>query len=265
MDQSEANGLRVLVVDDEGPARQRIKDLLRDDADIGDLLEAENGVVAVALIEKEKPDVVFLDVQMPGVDGFGVIEALGAERMPLVIFVTAYDRYALKAFDADALDYLLKPFSNKRFEMALAKAKAKVKERQTGSGATPFGPHVLDMVAKRAAPGEVWDWLVIKAGGVTRLIMASEIDWIEAAGVYVNLHTQGKEFMYRAALAAITKRLDPFRFVRIHRSSVVNIKAIVQLEPLSHGEFEVVMRDGARLTLSRNFRADVEKRLGQSL
>lgn len=253
--------MRVLVVDDEAPARKRIVDLLRCDREVESVAEAENGVAAVEAIEKERPDAVFLDVQMPGVDGFGVIEALGVDRMPPVIFVTAYDRYALKAFEADAVDYLLKPFSNKRFELAIAKVKARRKDPDVGG----LGPHVMDLVAKRATPGEIWDWLVIKAGGVTRLVMATEIDWIEAAGVYVNLHIQGKECVYRTSLAAITKRLDPLRFVRIHRSSVVNIKAIVQLEPTSHGEFEVVMRDGARLVLSRNFRADVEKRLGQSL
>ena len=261
MEQQPSRPLRVLVVDDEAPARKRLKDLLSKDADIGAVAEAENGIAAVAAIENDHPDIVFLDVQMPEVDGFGVIEAVGVDRMPLTVFVTAYDRYALKAFDTDAVDYLLKPFGNKRYELALSRAKARLR----GTGFQALGPNVLDLVAKRDAPGELWDWLVIKAGGVTRFVMASEIDWIEAAGVYVNLHFQGKECVYRSSLVAVTKRLDPLRFVRIHRSSVVNIRAIVQLEPISHGEFEVLLRDGARLVLSRNYRADVETRLGQSL
>jgi two-component system LytT family response regulator len=261
MEQEPSRPLRVLVVDDEAPARKRLKDLLSKDDDIGAIAEAENGIAAVAAIESDRPDIVFLDVQMPEVDGFGVIEAVGVDRMPLTVFVTAYDRYALKAFDTDAVDYLLKPFGSKRYELALSRAKARLR----GTGSQALGSNVLDLVAKRDAPGEIWDWIVIKAGGVTRLVMAAEIDWIEAAGVYVNLHFQGKECVYRSSLAAVTKRLDPLRFVRIHRSSVVNIKAIVQLEPISHGEFEVQLRDGARLVLSRSYRADVEMRLGQSL
>lgn len=261
MAQQPREGICALVVDDEAPARKRLTELLRADRDIGVVLEARNGVEAVAAIEKDRPDLVFLDVQMPEVDGFGVIEVIGAEHMPPTIFVTAYDQFALKAFEADAIDYLLKPFSNKRYDQALARAKAQLREAAPNA----LGPHILDLVGRRAAPGEIWDWLVIKTGGVTRLVMASEIDWVEAAGVYVNLHTQGKECVYRASLSTVTKRLDPRRFVRIHRSNVVNIKSIVQLEPISHGEFEVVMRDGARLVLSRSYRADVEKRLGQSL
>jgi two-component system LytT family response regulator len=261
MDQKPPKALRILVVDDEAPARKRLRDLLAEDAEIGDVAEAENGVAAVAAIESQRPDIVFLDVQMPEIDGFGVIDAIGVDRMPLTIFVTAYDHYALKAFETDAVDYLLKPFGNKRFEQALARAKA----RLGGVEAQGFGPNVLELVARRETPGALWDWIVIKGGGVTKLVMASEVDWIEAAGVYVNLHFQGKECVYRSSLAAVTKRLDPLRFVRIHRSSVVNIKAIVQLEPISHGEFEVLLRDGARLILSRNYRAEVEKHLGQSL
>lgn len=253
--------LRVLVVDDEAPARRRLIDLLREDGDVEEILEADNGVAAVNLIEGEHPDIVFLDVQMPEVDGFGVIEAIDSERMPPTIFVTAYDQFALKAFDADAVDYLLKPFGTRRYEQAIARAKGRVRQSATNA----LGPHVLDLVARRAAPGEIWDWIVIKAGGVTRFVMASEIDWVEAAGVYVNLHVQGKEFVYRTSLGAVTKRLDPFRFVRIHRSSVINLKSIVQLESTSHGEFEVLLKDGTRLTLSRHYRAEVEKRLGQSL
>ncbi|GAA0541495.1 LytTR family DNA-binding domain-containing protein [Rhizomicrobium palustre] len=261
MEQQRLKAFRVLLVDDEAPARRRLHDLLSDDPEISTISEAENGLAAVAAIESEKPDIIFLDVQMPEVDGFGVIDAIGSDLMPLTIFVTAYDQYALKAFEADAVDYLLKPFGDKRFHQAVARAKARLRNSDCKS----IGPNVMGLVSKREASGVLWDWLVIKTGGVTKLLMASEIDWIEAAGVYVNLHFQGKECVYRSSLAAVTKRLDPMRFVRIHRSSVVNIRAITHLEPISHGEFEVLLRDGTRLTLSRNFRAEVEKRLGQSL
>jgi len=261
MEQQQPKALHALIVDDEAPARKRLRDLLSDDPQIATIAEAENGRAAIEAIEGESPDIVFLDVQMPEVDGFGVIAAIGAERMPLTIFVTAYDQYALKAFEADAVDYLMKPFGNKRFHQAVTRAKA----RWRNGEAHGVGPNILELVAKHEAPGEYWDWLVIKGGGVTKLVMASEIDWIEAAGVYVNLHFQGKECVYRSSLAAVTKRLDPMRFVRIHRSSVVNIKAIAHLESISHGEFEVLLRNGTRLILSRSFRAEVEKRLGQSL
>jgi len=261
MEQQPPRSLRVLVVDDEAPARKRLRDLLADDAQIGNIAEAENGLAAIEAIESDAPDIVFLDVQMPEVDGFGIIAAIGADRMPLTIFVTAYDQYALKAFDADAVDYLLKPFGNRRFHQAMARAKTRLRSTNPQG----LGQNILDLVTKREGPGELWDWLVIKGGGVTKLVMASELDWIEAAGVYVNLHFQGKECVYRSSLAAVTKRLDPVRFVRIHRSSVVNIKAIAHLEPISHGEFEVVLRNGTRLILSRSFRAEVEKRLGQNL
>ncbi|MDE2182729.1 MAG: response regulator transcription factor [Alphaproteobacteria bacterium] len=257
--------ISVLVVDDEVPARKRLVELLGKDADIATVLEAANGVAAVAIIEEKKPDLVLLDVQMPEVDGFGVIEAVGVEQMPLTIFVTAYDRFALRAFDEDAVDYLLKPFGSRRFEQAMARAKLRLQNAKANANANAWGQNVLELAAKRASPGEIWDYLVVKAGGITRFVSASEIDWIEAAGVYVNLHVGGKEFVYRISLGAIAKRLDPFRFVRIHRSSVVNIRAVVHLEPLSHGEFEVLLRDGARLALSRHYRANVEARLGQSL
>jgi two-component system, LytTR family, response regulator len=253
--------IRALVVDDEAPARKRLRDLLGKDGDVETVMEAENGVAAVATIETEHPDIVFLDVQMPGIDGFGVIEAIGVDQMPPTIFVTAYDRFAMKAFDADAIDYLMKPFSNKRYDLAVIRAKV----RLSYADRNVLGPHVLDLVARRSLPGAIWDWLVIKNGGVTRFVRTSEIDWIEAAGVYVNLHVQGKELIYRASLGAVIKRLDPFQFVRIHRSSVVNIKAVAQMEAILHGDLEVILKDGTQLTLSRNYRADVERILGQSL
>jgi two-component system LytT family response regulator len=254
-------------VDDEAPARRRLVDLLAKDRDIGKVLEAENGVGAVALIEKARPDIVFLDVQMPGVDGFGVIDAIGAENMPLTVFVTAYDRFALQAFEADALDYLLKPFSDRRFEKTIERIKGRLQDlRATGSNdETSFGPELLKLVAKRSKPGELWDWIVVKSRDSTRLIMTQDIDWIQAAGVYVTVHAGGEEFLYRAALSSVANRLDPFRFVRIHRSSIVNLRSIACLERRSHGEFEVMLKDGAQLMMSRTYRAEVEAMLGQSL
>jgi two-component system LytT family response regulator len=259
--------LCALVVDDEEPARRRLTDLLAKDRDIGRILQAEDGVEAVALIQDAKPDIVFLDVQMPGVDGLGVIEAIGAENMPLTVFVTAYDRFALQAFEADAIDYLLKPFADRRYEGTMVRVKNHLNDLRSedSENAGSLGPELLKLVAQRSKPGEIWQWLVVKSRDTTRLIMTEDIDWIEAAGVYVTVHAEGKEYLYRAGLAAVANRLDPFRFVRIHRSSVVNLKSVAFLERRSHGEFEVMLKDGTHLMMSRTYRAQFEAMLGQSL
>lgn len=251
----------VLVVDDEAPARQRLVDLLRKDSQVGSIVEAENGVAAVDMIQSQRPDVVFLDVQMPELDGLSVIEAVGAEEMPLAIFVTAYDQHAIRAFEANALDYLLKPFSDERFEAAMARVKSRLDERSMRE----FGQRMLRMVSNAPARERRLDRLVVKSGGTTRFVRVLDIEWIEAAGVYVNLHVAGKELLYRAALHELAEKLDPMRFVRIHRSAIVNIESVLQLEPISHGEFEVVLKGGSRSRISRTYRAQLEKRLGQSL
>jgi two-component system LytT family response regulator len=259
--------VRVLVVDDEAPARKRLTDMLTRDPDVGAILEAKNGVSAVTMIQDEHPDVVFLDVQMPGVDGFGVIDALGPGNMPLTVFVTGYDRFALRAFEADATDYLLKPFTDTRCEQTMERVKRRLREVRSGepNAANSFGSELLQLFSRRFEPGHIWQWIVVKAGNSTRLVMTEEIDWIEAAGVYVTLHVGGDELLYRAGLLDVASHLDPFQFVRIHRSSVVNLKSIASLERRSHGEFEVVLKNGVRLMLSRSYRAHVESVLGQSL
>lgn len=262
-----ATSICTLVVDDEAPARKRLVNLLNKDRDVSHILEAENGAAAVEMIQAKRPDILFLDVQMPGINGFGVIDALGAANMPLTVFVTAYDHFAVSAFEADATDYLLKPFGDDRFERTMERVKARLREHSSSSvdDANAFGPELLELAAKRARPGKVWDWLVVKSRGGTRLVMAEDIEWISAAGVYVTLHVGGEEFLYRAGLATVASRLDPFRFVRIHRSTIVNLKSITLLERRSHGEFEVVLKDGTHLMLSRSYRAEVETVLGQPL
>jgi two-component system LytT family response regulator len=253
--------IRVLIVDDEAPARQRLADLLRRDSQVVAILEAADGVSAVEAIQGQKTELVFLDVQMPELDGLGVIDAVGAGQMPLTIFVTAYDQHAIRAFEANALDYLLKPFSDERFEAALNRAKARLDERSTSE----FGQRIMKMVSSAPKTARVWDRLVVKSGGSTRFIRVAEIDWIEAAGVYVNLHVAGQQLLYRASLHELAERLDPRRFVRVHRSAIVNIESILHLEPISHGEFDVVLKNGARTRVSRSYRAQLEDRLGQPL
>lgn len=183
--------VRVLVVDDEAPARQRIIQLLRQDQWVAEILEADNGMTAVDLIQEEQPDLLFLDVRMPQLDGFGVIQALTHKPMPHIIFVTGHDTYAVRAFEADAADYLVKPFGDARFLQAMTRAKDRLRNREIAK----VGPNVTATLSSRVRSGALWDRLVVKSGGVTRFLMATEIDWIEANDVYVTLHVKGKEFL----------------------------------------------------------------------
>jgi two-component system LytT family response regulator len=235
--------------------------LLHKDVGVGTISQAESGAIAVEIIRAQRPDILFLDVQMPELDGIGVIDAIGAEEMPLTVFVTAYDEHAIRAFESNALDYLLKPFSDERFEATMARIKARLDER----GMREFGKRVLEMVSREPEQQQWLDRLVVKAAGTTRFIRVTDIEWIEAAGVYVTLHVGTKEVLYRAALNDLARKLDPMRFVRVHRSAIVNIESVSHLQPISHGEFEVVMKSGTRSKISRTYRAALEKRLGQSL
>jgi two-component system, LytTR family, response regulator len=254
-------GLCVLVVDDEAPARLRLTDLLRQDARIASILEAANGLEAVSLIETEKPDLVFLDVQMPELNGLGVIERVGPSNMPMTVFVTAYDQHAISAFESNALDYLLKPFSDERLESTMLRVEAMLADRRMRE----FGQSVMRMMAGRAIPGQYLERIALKSNGRVELIPTVDIDWIESSGVYVTLHVANRELLYRASLNELSVSLDPSRFIRVHRSAIVNVNGIVRLEPLSHGEFELVLKCGARPRLSRTFRPSLEKWLGYSL
>ena len=246
-----ARSLKILVVDDEALARRRLVDLLGKVDGVAVVFEATDGTAAVRAIADHTPDVVFLDMQMPGPSGLDVVDTVGAQRMPLTVFVTAYDRYAIQAFEANALDYLLKPFSDERFEAAMQRILARLDERRPA-------PSPQEESAR-------WDRLVVKSAGATHIVKTTDIDWIEAVGVYVNLYVKGKALLYRAPIHLLADRLDPAHFVRIHRSAIVNIDSIVRLEPISHGEFDAVLKDGGRTKVSRTYRAQLEKRLGQAL
>ena len=256
-----SDNIRALIVDDEAPARLRILDLLSKDKDVSSVIEASDGVAAVRAILDEKPNLVLLDMQMPELDGLGVVEAIGPENMPLTVFVTAYDQHAIRAFEANALDYLLKPYSDERMEAALARVKTRLDDLHLKE----FGRSVVRTMATNAGLHRYLDRLVVRSGGITRFVRTSEIDWIEAAGVYVTLHVDGKEFLHRSTLSELIGNLDPLQFIRIHRSAAINLERIKQLEPLSHGEFEVVLRNGSRCRVSRTYRALLEQRLGQTL
>jgi two-component system LytT family response regulator len=253
------NELKVLVVDDEQPARQRLLDLLNKERGVS-LREVCDGQRAIEMILADRPDLVFLDIQMPGVTGLEVVDSVGSEAMPLTIFVTAYDQFAIQAFESNAIDYLLKPFSDERFEASLARARS----RMQGGGAREWGARLVAGITEASARRPL-DRLVVKSGGATRLLRDADIDWIEAAGVYVTVHAGQREYLYRASLAHLEERLSPRLFVRIHRSAIVNIERIDFLSPISHGEFEVALKCGGRLKLSRTYRTELEQRLGQPL
>jgi two-component system LytT family response regulator len=252
--------LRTFLVDDEPLARQRLRTLLEAEPDIDLVGECSDGRHAVAALREQAPDLLFLDVQMPLLDGFGVLEALGPERLPVVIFVTAYDRYALRAFEVHALDYLVKPFDRERFRTALARARGQV-ERARSADVNERLLALLQHVKEARKP---LDRLVIKSAGRVCFVRLEEIDWIEAAGNYLRLHAGKETHLLRETMSRLEARLDGRRFLRIHRSTIVNIERIRELQPSFHGDYVVILRDGTELILSRGYRGKLQELLGNA-
>ena len=247
--------IRALIVDDEPLARKRIYDLLRQDKEIEVVGECGSGSAAMELLERDKPDLLFLDIQMPEVDGFDLLDALEGS-IPAVIFVTAYDKYALRAFDAQAVDYLLKPFNESRFQQALSRAKEKIRK------AGPLvNAELLSLLKDVQSGRKAADRLVIKSGGRVLFLKTTDIDYVEAAGNYLNLFVGKETHLIRETMQSLESRLDPERFLRIHRSTIVNLERIKELQPWFGGEYVVVLRDGRKLTLSRTYRARVQQLL----
>jgi two-component system, LytTR family, response regulator len=234
--------IRALVVDDESLARSNVKVLLRRDPDIGAVAECGSGLEAIETLRKSKHDLVFLDVQMPECGGFDVLEVLGTELPPAIIFVTAYEEYALRAFEAGALDYLLKPFDDARFERALKRAKDKIAH---------YSPRQPQLAQR----------LVVKDRGQVLFLNVADIDWVEAAGYYACVHVGSDTHIIRRTLLELERDLGEERFVRIHRSTIVNLERIRALELQDGGEYEVILKAGARLRLSRRFRKALQDRL----
>jgi two-component system, LytTR family, response regulator len=253
--------IKVLVADDEPLARERLAGLLSQEADIEVVGQARDGEEAVTAIHDDSPDLVFLDVQMPQMNGFDVIEAVGSDKMPLVIFVTAYDQHALKAFQVRALDYLLKPFDRERFKDALGRARKQLERDENGD----LGRRLLALVKDLRRDQPKSDRLVVKSGGRLFFLRTDEIDWVEAAGNYVRLHVGPGSHLLRETMNAIEGRLDPEKFFRIHRSRIVNMERIQELQPWLNGEYAVLLRTGTRLTLSRGYREKLQDRLGRAI
>lgn len=252
--------IRAMVVDDEAMARERVVSMLRQEQDIELIGECSDGQQAVSAINQQHPDLVFLDVQMPACDGFGVIEQVGPEKMPAIVFVTAYDEYALRAFEVHAIDYLLKPFGRERFQETLQHARAHVERRRAGD----LGKRLMALVQDIKPEPQKLDRLVVKSGGRVFFLRTEDIVWIEAAGNYVRLHLGEDSHLFRETMNGIEARLDPRRFVRIHRSRIVNSDRIKELQPWFNGEYVVVLQNGTRLTLSRGYREKLQERLGKN-
>jgi two-component system LytT family response regulator len=257
--------IRTVLVDDEPLALRKLRRLLAGERDVEVIAECTDGRGAAETIRRQTPDLVFLDIQIPELDGFEVVESLPTQRLPVIVFVTAYDEHALRAFDVHALDYLLKPVGRERFREALGRARERVLQRRI---AGVIDPRLLAFQDARHArrgsatePGRHLSRIAIKHEGRAYFVRADEIDWVEASDNYVRLHTGATSHLLRESLRALEAKLDPRIFLRVHRSAIVNVDAIRELQPWFHGDHVVILRSGARLMCSRRY----DERLRQML
>jgi two-component system LytT family response regulator len=258
---NESKTIRAVIVDDEPLGRTLIREMLRLDPEIEVVAECSNGGEAIKCIGERRPDLVFLDVQMPEIDGFEVLTALDAARLPMIVFVTAYDQYAVRAFEVHAVDYLLKPFDRERFHRSLQRAKAQLRLERSSD----VSERILAMLEEQKVRTKYLERVVIRANGRVFFLKTSEIDWIEAAGNYVSLHVKKDSYLLRETIGGMESQLDPAKFPRIHRSQIVNLDRIRELRSWSHGEYHVILYDGTQLTLSRTYRDRLHELLGGTL
>lgn len=256
--------VRTLVVDDEKPGRARLLGLLKDRPEVEVVGVAADGREAVDLVRELRPQLMFLDIEMPDLDGFGVLGTVPKALMPAVVFVTAYDRFAMAAFEAHAVDYLLKPFGDERFESALSHALESIRTSSVRDRELRIEGVLEERSAVNARSGYL-DRVVIRTSGKIVIVAAQDIDWISAAGVYLELHVGAATYLYRSGMTAFLQRLDPRTFVRVHRSAAVNTSRIVELRPKGHGDYGVVLKGGREIPLSRAYRSELEGWLGQPL
>ncbi|HLL99530.1 MAG TPA: LytTR family DNA-binding domain-containing protein [Pyrinomonadaceae bacterium] len=250
--------IKVLIVDDEFLGRKRIRSLLGEHADIKIAGECVNGREAVEAIRNQKPDLVFLDVQMPEIDGFEVVEIIGAENMPAVIFVTAYDEYAIRAFEINAVDYLLKPFDKERLEKAVERAKREIKRQEPP---TEIKENLRELLKEVKTEPQFLKRIPVKSASGTTFVPTEEIDWIAASGHYLELHIGNETHLIREKLSVIETKLDPQIFARIHRSTIVNLDRIKSLHPIFNGDQLVILKNGRELSLRRNYYDELMIRL----
>jgi two-component system LytT family response regulator len=250
------NAWRAVIVDDEPPARQTLRMLLAREKDFLLVAECGHGGEAIAAVAAARPDVLFLDVRMPGMDGFDVLGAIGADAVPAVVFVTAYDRYAAQAFEQHAVEYLLKPFTDERFADVVEHVRRRLRERALAT----LGERLPELLAGTMARSERRQ-LVIKDGSRTHVIAEADIAWVEAEDYYVGIHVNGRRILARESLKTIEERLDPRVFARVHRSAIVNTQFIKAIEPVASGDQRLVLTDGTILRVSRTHRAGLMRRL----
>jgi two-component system LytT family response regulator len=261
--ETKAMKIRALVVDDEPVARDRVVRLLQQQNDIELVGQCSNGLETVNAIEQLSPDLVFLDVQMPEMDGFEVVRALEAGHVPAVVFVTAYDEYAVRAFEVHALDYLLKPFSSVRFRATLAHARDQLQRHHAGELARKLLTLAPMLWDKPGGPRP--ERLLVRSAGRVHFVRTAEIDWCEASGNYVRLHVGHDSHLFRETMNSLESKLDPRRFVRVHRSTIVNVEQIEELRSSLGGESTVFLRNGVKVTLSRGYRDSFQERFGRSV
>ncbi len=247
--------IRTLIVDDESLARDRLRQLLEKEAEIELAGECSDGRAAVEAIRQKAPDLVFLDVQMPELDGFGVLQEIGAQNAPVIVFVTAFDQFALRAFEVHAVDYLLKPFDRERFRKALERAVQQVKQRDVGA----LVQRQEALIAELKSPPKLDDRIAVKSGGHAVWVKLEEIDWIGSADNYAELHVGTKSHLLRETLGALEARLAPQKFLRISRSVIINISRIKKLDRKFYGGYELTLQDGTTLTMSRRYRDKLQQ------
>ena len=253
--------IRTIIVDDEPLACRRVHRLLRADEEIQVLALCTNGEQAVEAIHHHHPHLLFLDIQMPGMDGFEVLEAIDKRKLPQIIFITAYDRYAIQAFEVHAVDYLLKPFDRERFEKAVDRAKEFIRHNQQ----TNISKELEALREEIRLKPAYLDRFVIKTGGRIYFLKSQHIDWIEAQGKYVAIHSGKESHVLREGISSVEEDLDPQKFVRIHRSTIVNIERVKELNPWFHGDCKITLQDGTQLMLSRHYRQRLDDLLGRPL
>lgn len=253
--------IRTVIADDENLARKKLRLLLSSESGVNVVAECSNGRQAVAAVETHNPDLLLLDIQMPDLDGFQVVDQLSSGELPIIIFTTAYDQYAIRAFEAHALDYLLKPFNQDRLHRALDRVKVELLKTHEHS----VKARILDLLGKAKRGTPQLDRLVIRTAGRVVFLELDEVDWIEAAANYVKLHVGKESFLLREGIGHFSAKLDPERFVRIHRSSIVNVRRIRELQPCDSGEYIAVLRDGKELSCSRGCRPQLLKLIDGSL
>jgi len=256
--------IRTMVVDDEKPARVRLLELLQREPDVEVVATASDGHEALEVLRRVSPHLLFLDVQMPRLDGFEVLRQIAPDELPITIMVTAYDKYAVQAFDAHAIDYLLKPFSDRRFDAAIARARKYLDSAEGRTRAEELSAATEERHSVNARSGYL-ERLVLKSNGCISFLDVNDVDWVEAAGVYLYLHVGQKQHLYRSSVTQLLQRLDPHRFVRIHRSAAVNTSHIRELRSISHGDFALILKNGTELTLSRAYRSQIEGWLRQPI